>query len=117
MDGILKHIRGIRPLTQFERAALDDFCRTMREEIVPGVAEDVLEREVLAVESRARILGFLGTGRDEGRDAHAVSVVHPVLPVSAEMALELIGPADGAPAPGDPELAGPGAASPAYSPR
>lgn len=110
MDVILRHIRGIRPLTQSERAALDEFCRMMREEVVPGVAEDVLEREVLAVESRARVLGFLRPGRDEGRDADAVPVVHPVLPVAAEGALELVGPADGAAAAGDPELAGPGSA-------
>ncbi len=56
MDGVLKSVRGIRPLTAAERAALDEFCREMRDVVVPQVAEDVLEREVLAIESRARLL-------------------------------------------------------------
>jgi hypothetical protein len=51
-----KHIPGLRPLTESERAALDEFCRTMREEVVPQIAEDVLEREILAFESRTRLL-------------------------------------------------------------
>jgi hypothetical protein len=110
MDGILRHLSGIRPLTQPERAALDDFCRAMREEVVPQIAEDVLEREVLAVESRARVLGLLGTGRNKGRDTHAVPVVQPIFPVAAERTLKVVGPSDGAAASSYPELASPGAA-------
>ncbi len=52
----LASIRGIRPLTQAEKAVLDEFCREMRDVVIPQVSDEVLEREVLTIESRARLL-------------------------------------------------------------
>jgi len=52
----VRDVLKLRPLTAEEKAALDEFCRTMREEVVPQVSDEVLEREVLAIESRARLL-------------------------------------------------------------
>ncbi len=46
----------LRPMISDESAVLDEFCRTMREEVIPQVAEDVLEREFSVIESRARLL-------------------------------------------------------------
>ncbi len=45
-----------RPLTTYEREVFDDFVRTMREEVIPQVVEDIAERERLAQESRKRLL-------------------------------------------------------------
>jgi hypothetical protein len=52
----LRRLRHVRPLTPEESAVLEEFCRTMRDEVIPAVTEDIMEREVLAIESRARLL-------------------------------------------------------------
>jgi len=52
----LRSVRGIQPLTEAEKAVLDEFCREMREHVIPQVSEEILEREFLAIESRARLL-------------------------------------------------------------
>lgn len=46
----------MRPLDPTERAALESFQRTMQEEVIPQVVEDIAERERLAQESRKRFI-------------------------------------------------------------
>lgn len=56
MKSCLESVQGVRPLTRAERAVLDVFCREMRDVVIPQVSDEILEREVLAIESRARLL-------------------------------------------------------------
>ena len=43
---------SLRPLTQEELRAVAEFERTMREETIPRIVQDVQERELRAQESR-----------------------------------------------------------------
>lgn len=56
MKSDLESVRGIRPITGAEKAVLDEFCREMREDVIPQVSDEILEREFLAIQSRARLL-------------------------------------------------------------
>lgn len=48
--------KHLRPLTPSEQTALAEFQRSMREEVIPLIVQDIYEREILAQVSRRRLL-------------------------------------------------------------
>lgn len=46
----------LEPLTDKQRAYLEEFMRTMRAEVVPQIVESDLQLRILAQESRKRLL-------------------------------------------------------------
>lgn len=50
------NLKGVRPLTKKERKVIEDFQREMNDVVIPEIVEAVYRRQVLAAESRKRIL-------------------------------------------------------------